>query len=395
MSNPANTRSSIALGAMTSLLFAATLTACGGGYAGSNNGTSNACGGYGQPACGVGGGGSSGGIGGVHYIANTLVTTIDTNGPHTDSDLVNGWGVAINPNGFSWVADEGTGKSTLYDGNGAKQSPPFVSMQAGALGPAHPTGIVYNATNDFTFSVGETTGAPLFLFATLEGQIESWSPAVDVSQAYSRVDNGRVGASYTGLASGTNAENVNLLYAANFAQDRIDMFDGSYSQRHTPGGFNDPSLPAGYAPFGIQQLGGHIYVAYAVFDSGTHESRAGTGLGIIDVFDTDGNLLQHLVAAGGALNAPWGIALAPSNFGPLSNTLLVGNFGDGKINAFDTSTGALVGTISDSDGKNIAIPGLWGIAFGNGLNNQPTNTLFYAAGPGGGRDGLYGRIDLH
>jgi uncharacterized protein (TIGR03118 family) len=161
-----------------------------------------------------------------------------------------------------------------------------------------------------------------------------------------------------------------------------------------PGGsFSDPNLPATYAPFGIQAIGGRIYVAYAQRTAGSIDETKGAGLGIVDVYDASGAMVRRLVS-GGALNAPWGLAMAPANFGSFSNMLLVGNFGDGKINAYKSDTGEFVGTLSKADGTAIVIDGLWGIAFGNGLNNQPTNTLFFAAGPGDEAHGLYGRIDL-
>jgi uncharacterized protein (TIGR03118 family) len=396
MSNAAITRGSLAPRRSASLLLAAILAGCGGGGSGSasmgGGGGGQMCGGYLQPPCSGGGGGSGfGGAGGGQYIANGLVSTSGTGALHADADLVNAWGVAFNPNGFSWVADAGTGKSTLYDGNGVKQASPLVTLQA----PASPTGIVYNGTPGFGFSANGASGTPAFLFATLQGQIQSWSPGVSLNQAFTLADESAAGAVYTGLAIGVDTSGANLLFAANFAQGRVDVFDTTYAITTTAGGFVDPTLPAGYAPFGIQQIGGSVYVAYALVDATTHLETKGAGLGIVDVFDTQGVFGKRLVAAGGALNAPWGMAMAPANFGPLSGMLLVGNFGDGWINAFDPSTGALVGNVKNNDGSPIAIDGLWGIAFGNGLNSQPTNTLFYAAGPQAETQGLYGRIDLN
>jgi uncharacterized protein (TIGR03118 family) len=163
----------------------------------------------------------------------------------------------------------------------------------------------------------------------------------------------------------------------------------------TAGGFVDPTLPAGYAPFGIQAIGGSIVVTFAKQDAAAHDDVAGAGLGIVDVFDSSGHFVKRLVDAGGLLNAPWGLALAPANFGPFSNALLVGNFGDGKINAFDATTGAPMGTLTNAAGMPIAIDGLWGLAFGNGINAQPTNTLFFSGGPSDETHGVFGRIDLH
>jgi len=391
MSKAAIMRGSFALGATTSLVLAAVLAACGGGGSGGSGsggggggGGGGMCGGYLQPPC----------TGSGQYAVTALVTDSGTTAPHVDPDLVNGWGIAFNPTGYVWVADEGTGKSTLYDGNGVKQPSPIVTLQAGAIGPAGPSGIVYNGSTGFAFTNGALSGTPPFIFATLQGQIEAWSPAVSLNEAFSLVDNGLAGARYTGLAIGVDASNANLLFAANFTQHRVDVFDTNYAITTTAGGFVDPALPAGYSPFGIQQIGGSIYVTYAMLDDSSGDEVKGAGLGIVDVFDTQGMLVKRLVNPGGALNSPWGIAMAPSNFGPLSGKLLVGNFGDGKINAFDPTTGALAGFVKTNAGAAIVIDGLWGIAFGNGLNSQPTNTLFYAAGPDDEQEGRYGRIDM-
>ena len=226
------------------------------------------------------------------------------------------------------------------------------------------------------------SGAAPFIFATLQGQISAWSPTVDGTHALTIVDNSASGAVYTGLAIDTGAGG-DMIYAADFVKGSVDVFSGTFAPVTTAGGFVDSTLPAGYAPFGIQQIGDKIYVAYAQPDPTTHE-KVGAGLGLVDVFDKQGNLLTHLIPAGGALNAPWGLAMAPANFGKFSNMLLVGNFGDGKVNVYDPATGTLQGTVSTNDGAPIVMPGLWALQFGNGLNGQPTNTLFYTAGPAPG-----------
>ena len=345
-------------------------------------------------ACGGGGGNGSGGMAGQGYAATSLVSDAATiySSTHTDPDLVNGWGVAMNPAGFAWVADEGTSKSSLYDGNGIQQSP-LVSIPAGQAGPAMPTGIVDNGSaTEFMIGAAGARAPALFIFAGLSGTIAGWSQAVDANNALTMVDNAAAGSVYTGLALASQG-GAGFLYAADFFNGRIDVFDASFAPAAAAGGFTDPSLPAGYAPFGIQAIGDRIYVAYAIPDPATHEKR-GPGLGVLDVFDTGGTLIKQLVAAGGALDAPWGIAMAPANFGTFSNALLVGNFGDGRINAFDPETGALLGSLADGNGTPLAFDGLWGIAFGNGINGMPTNTLFYAAGPGNETHGVFGRIDV-
>ena len=329
-----------------------------------------------------------GGAGGGNYVANALVSdTAATNALHHDVNLVNAWGLAFNPQGYSWIANAGTATSTLYDGSGVAQS------LVVTLAKGNPSGIVFNGTTDFSISANGVSGAAPFIFATLQGQISAWAPTVDGTHSLTIVDNSASGAVYTGLAIDT-AAGGDMIYAADFVKGTVDVFSGTFSPVTTAGGFVDPTLPAGYAPFGIQQIGDKIYVAYAQPDPVTHE-KVGAGLGLVDVFDKQGNLLTHLIAAGGALNAPWGLAMAPANFGKFSNMLLVGNFGDGKINVYDPATGTLQGTVSTNDGTAIVTPGLWALQFGNGLNNQPTNTLFYTAGPAQEAHGLYGRIDMN
>ncbi|HEX4508853.1 MAG TPA: TIGR03118 family protein [Burkholderiaceae bacterium] len=374
-----------------SIALAAALGACGGGgTVGSGGGGSGAgqCGGYLQPPCSGGGGGFGGG-GGGQYVANALVSDSGAGALHADADLVNAWGLAFNPGGYGWVSDEATGVSTLYDGNGVAQSP-TVTLPTGAA----PTGIVYNGTAGFSFTFDGQSGPPLFLWDTIDGTIAAWAPDIAATQAVTVVDNSGTGAVYTGLAIGVDANQAPLLFAANFGAGRVDVFDAGFQDVSPVGGFVDPAVPAGYAPFGIQQIGGNIYVAWAQVDPASGREVHAAGAGVLDAFDPAGHLLATLVAAGGALDAPWGIALAPSNFGPQSNQLVVGNFGDGTLHAYSPTTGALAGQIMNDDQSPIVIDGLWGIAFGNGLATQPTNTLFYAAGPGGGAHGTYGRIDL-
>jgi len=380
------------------LVAGALLAACGGSDGGGGGATTppTSTGGgqtcttdiYGTTSC-VPNGTAFGGAGGGNYVANALVSdTAATTALHHDLNLVNAWGLAFNPQGFSWIANAGTGTSTLYDGNGVAQSL-VVTLPTGT----DASGIVFNGTTDFSITENGVSGPSAFIFATLQGQIAAWAPAVDGTHAFTIVDNKTAGAVYTGLAidTGTGGDTI---YAADFVKGTVDVFSGTFSPVTTAGGFTDPTLPAGYAPFGIQQLGDKIYVAYAQPDPTTHE-KIGAGLGLVDVFDKQGNLLSHLIPAGGALNAPWGIALAPANFGKFSNMLLVGNFGDGKINVYDPTTGAFVDTVKNNDGTPIVVPGLWALQFGNGINSQPTNTLFYTAGPGGEAHGLYGRIDMN
>jgi len=311
---------------------------------------------------------------------------------NADPTLVDAWGVAFNPRAFVWVANRASSTSTLYDGAGVPQSL-VVSIPPGLAGAARPTGIVFNGHPDFMVTANGKSGASAFIFAGLAGTLSGWSPDVDQTHAVLAFDGGSSGAVYTGLALASRGAS-DFLYAADFRHARVDMFDANFSKVASAGGFVDQGLPAGYAPYGIQAIGGLVYVSYARPDAQTGVAVAGAGQGAVDVFDTAGNLVRQLVPPGGALDAPWGMAMAPAAFGAFGNALLVANVGDGKINAFDASTGALMGTLSMADGNPIAVDGLHGIAFGNGIGDQSPTTLFFAAGPGAGTHGVYGRIDI-
>lgn len=334
----------------------------------------------------------------------------DTSGgtaANLDTHLVNPWGVSIPAgNFFAWVANNHTETSTLYDGNGKPQphaAPLVVNFAASAAGTTFdPTGIVFNSNNaDFVVTSAGKSGSASFIFDGEGGMIAGWSFGVDATHAITMyTDTG--GAVYKGLAIAQNA-GKSFLYATDFHNNKVDVFDAAFVKQTTSAStfqFSDPGIPAGYAPFGIQAIangtGGatQIYVTYAQqLAPDNHDNADGAGLGYVDIYDTNGKFIKQLVAKG-ALNAPWGIALAPADFGGLSKTLLVGNFGDGKINGYDPAAGTLVGTVNDSKGTAVATPGLWGIAFGNDANNQPHNTLFFAAGTNNEANGSYGRIDV-
>jgi uncharacterized protein (TIGR03118 family) len=358
---------------LATALAASLLSACGGG------------GSSGTP----GGGGCGGAYGSMCPTAGYTVTALVTDGTtaaNQDANLVNAWGVAFNPTGYVWVANNGTGTSTLYDGNGVAQSL-VVTLPAGAA----PTGIIYNGSTDFSFTVGAVSAPAVFAFASEGGTLSAWSPSITLTQAYDVVDNGAAGAIYKGLAVAATGS-THRMYAADFGRGEVDVFDATFAPITVAGGFVDATLPAGYAPFNVQAFGDKVYVAYAKKGAGPDEVD-GAGLGLVDVFDTDGVLVTHLVATGGALDAPWGMAMAPATgFGDFSGKLLVGNFGNGWIEAYDPVTGTHAGTLTDKNGTPLHIDGLWGLAFGNGVNAQPTTTLFYAAGPGGEAHGAYGKI---
>ena len=327
----------------------------------------------------------------THFKSTILVSDGAVAAAHVDPNLKNGWGIVFNPKGVVWVANNGTQTSTLYDGNGVPQSL-IVTIPAVASGPANPTGIVFNGSTDFVVSSGGKSGTGLFIFAGEGGTLSAWSPGVLPTTAVTVFDGSSANAVYKGLALAASSSG-NRLYAADFHNARVDVFDKTFTKLSLPGAFQDTSLPAGFAPFGIQAIGTKIYVAYAKQDATLHDEVDGPGLGAVDVFDTDGNLLQRL-AQGGPLNAPWGMTQAPANFGSLSNDILIGNFGDGTISAFDPTSGKFMGKLLQADGSNFVQQGLWGIAFGNGVDSQPVNPLFFAAGPNHEADGVYGRIDM-
>ena len=338
------------------------------------------------------------------FSATALVSdTAGTGALETDTHLVNPWGIAFSPTSPAWVANNHTASSTIYDGNGHAQpagAPLVVNLPEGAGGvDFDPTGIVFNATHSFAISSNGASATAAFVFDGEGGMIGGWSPGVDADNVVVMYTDAG-GAVYKGLAIANNGSG-DFLYATDFFNNKVDVFDKDFAKQPAASfPFTDPGLPDGYAPFGIQALptgtngATQIYVSYAQQEPPDNDDEAdGPGLGIVDVYDTNGALVTQLIAAGGVLDAPWGMALAPDDFGTFANTLLVGNFGDGKINAFDPTSGELVGTLAAADGTPFAVVGLWGIAFGNDANNQPHNTLFYAAGTNDEANGQYGRID--
>lgn len=339
------------------------------------------------------------------FASKTLVADTASGSATVDTHLVNPWGIVFLPTSPAWVANNHTETSTLYDGNGVPQpagSALVVNLPASSGGVAFdPTGIVGNTTADFVVSAPGKSAAALFIYCGEGGMVAGWSKDVDVLNAIIMYTDAG-GAVYKGLAIANNGSG-NFLYATDFHNNKVDVFDGTFT-RQTPSAtkfsFQDPALPAGYAPFGIQALktgaGGavQIYVTYAKQQGpDNHDNTNGAGLGIVDIYDANGTFVKTLVGTGQALNAPWGIALAPADFGTFSNALLIGNFGDGRINGYDPNSGSFLGTLQTANGA-FAEPGLWGIAFGNDAHSQPHNTLFFAAGTNDEANGVYGRIDL-
>jgi uncharacterized protein (TIGR03118 family) len=328
---------------------------------------------------------------GSSYQQHSLVA--DKSGPadHTDSSLINAWGIAFHPDGFAWVADNGTGEATAYDGLGNKKVEITIPPPAGSLGTAAPTGIVFNDSSDFVVTGNDVSGPSAFIFATEDGTISGWNSDIDAAHAVLAVDNSSTGAVYKGIAIAANGTD-RFLYATDFHNNKIDVFDKDFRPTTLSCSFVDHRMPAGFAPFGIHNVRGNLYVTYAKQDAVRHDDVAGKGLGVVDVYNANGCLIRRMITRG-QLNAPWGIAVAPTDFGKFSNTLLISNFGDGLINAYDMVSGHFQGALREAKGKPLGIDGLWGIAFGNGVNNQPINALFFAAGPNDESDGLFGQLE--
>ena len=323
------------------------------------------------------------------YAVQNLVADAAGTATGTDSNLVNAWGLVAGPTTPWWTSNNGTNTSTLYNGAGAKQA--LTVQVAGG-----PTGTIFNAVaTDFVVTQNGKSGAARFLFATEGGTILGWSPAVNGTTAIPGVDRSSTGAVYKGLTT-----SADRLYAADFHNGRVDVFDRTFAPvTLAAGAFTDPKLPKGFAPFGIQVLAGNIFVTYAKQDAQRHDDVAGNGLGYVDEYTTDGQLIAR-VASGGRKNsppnAPWGLALAPNTgFGVFSGDLLVANFGNGRISAYQDrggNTWVYKGQVRFGDGRLVALDGLWGIAFGNGAAAGPATSLYFTAGPGGEQHGLFGSI---
>jgi uncharacterized protein (TIGR03118 family) len=317
----------------------------------------------------------------AQYKLTNLVSNQVRAARHTDPFMVNGWGLVYAPGSPFWISDNGSGWSTLYDAAGNRKSLIVEVASAGDSGPGTPTGIVFNGSQDFQVK----NWASIFIFATLDGTISGWAPQSDLHNTIIGVDTSKDAhpAVFTGLAV-TSKATGNMLFAADTANGTVNMYDGTFTFK---GNLVDPNLPANLTPFGIQDINGQVYVAYA-------DNAGGPG-GVIDVFGEDGSFQKRLVS-GPPLNQPWGMAVAPRNFGPLSNTLLVSNNTNaGTINAYNAVTGAFVGTVKDTNGKPFKIDQLWGIAFGGGTKNDgATNQLFFTAGPSNNLAGTFGFINF-
>jgi uncharacterized protein (TIGR03118 family) len=332
---------------------------------------------------------------GSFHQAN-LVSNIPGLAPVTDPDLKNPWGMSSSATSPIWVSDNNAGVTTLYNSAGQKIAL-TVTIPAPDGGPGGtPTGTVFNGSTDFVVTQGTKSGPARFLFDTEDGTLVGWNPGVNPTKAILAVDNsqavdsaGDVGAVYKGLTSGM-VGTANFLFATNFRFATVDVFDGHFVQQHWAGAFTDSSIPSGFAPFGIQSIGGQIYVTYAKQDAEKHDDVSGLGNGFVDVYTTSGELVRRL-ASGGTLNSPWGLALAPSTFGNFHDDILVGNFGDGLISGF-TTDGRFRGQLKSETNAPIQNDGLWALRFGIGGNNGSPDELFFTAGLNDEADGLFGKI---
>jgi uncharacterized protein (TIGR03118 family) len=320
------------------------------------------------------------------FAQTNLDSNLARNAKITDANLTNAWGLAFAPGGAFWVNGNHSGTSNLIRGDGTIVSL-VVSIPSPSGSVSAPTGILANSTTSFLLP-GSKLPAD-FIFDTEDGTIAAWNPGVDATHAVIAVDNSASGAVYKGLAFGTNVTG-NRIYAANFSQGRVDVFDSNFAPVATDGKFLDHNIPPGFAPFGIQNIDGDLWVTYAKQDTEKMDDVAGPGNGFVDVFDTDGHLLRRFAQHGG-LNSPWGLARAPYGFGQFSGDILIGNQGDGRINAFDAH-GNFVGVLRRPDGQPVKIDRLWALAFGGGAVSDPEQ-LFFTAGPNDENNGLFGVIN--
>jgi uncharacterized protein (TIGR03118 family) len=324
-------------------------------------------------------------VAGTHFVVINEISDTNTEaGNPPDPLLVNAWGLSEAPAGGPlWVANNGTGTTTLYDFQDFSKIPLNVTVPGPHGATGTPTGTVFTSLTGNTFDITRNglTGHSLFLFDSEDGTISGWAPSIATNTTFIVVSQGAAGAAFKGLAiAGANTA-APTLFAADFTQNKVEMFDSTF---HKMGSFTDPSLPPGYAPFNVQVLGDKVYVTFAMRGGGIDEVD-GPGLGFVDVFSTTGRKLTTLVS-GGPLNAPWGLAIAPKDFGQFKGALLVGNFGDGSINAFDPQTGKFLGQLTAKGNRQMTIDGLWALRTG------PDGTIVFSSGPDGESHGLVGVI---
>ena len=340
---------------------------------------------------------------GSAYQQTNLVSDVPGLAPTTDPNLQNPWGISQTPDGQFRVADNHAGVATLFNAAGQVVGAPItIPTPPGVTPPAAPNGNVFNTTNDFVISHDGKSAPATVIFSTEDGTIVGFNPKVDKNEGVIAADLSQTGAVFKTLTAGT-VNGANYLFASDFHNGTVDVFDKNF-QLHTfsEDQFTDPSIPAGFAPFGLKNVNGTLFVTYAKQDAARHDDVAGVGNGFIDEFTLSGQLITRF-ASQGLLNSPHGIAVAPDNFGQFSNALLVGNFGDSKVNAFDLKTGAFLGQLTDAQGHPLILnggfqendtKGLWGLTFGNGNGGAATNSLFFAAGINDENDGLFGKVTV-
>lgn len=328
--------------------------------------------------------------------ATLTVTNLVSDGSvpaaHTDPNLVNPWGISAQPGAEWWVSDNGTGVSTLYNADGTALSLVVTIPAAGGGGASSaPTGQVANTTSGFVVSSGGSSGPAQFIFVGEDGGITGWNPSVDGTHAVMAVDQSAQGSVFKGATMGRRG-GKSFLFAADFHNDAVDVFDSTFAPVHRAGAFTDSQIPAGFAPFNVQNIGGAIFVTYAKQDADAHDDVKGAGNGFVDEFDTGGRLLmrlQHVTT----LNSPWAVTKAPTGWGAATGDLLVGQFGSGQVLEFNPTTGAYLGLLRrTADNKPVRIDGLWALQPGNGGQAGPTNTLFFTAGPNDEANGLFGSM---
>jgi uncharacterized protein (TIGR03118 family) len=329
---------------------------------------------------------------GTVYVEKVLTSDGVVAAPNTDPDLINPWGASQSPAGPIWVSDQGKDKSTLYDGAGVKQ-PLVVDIPFTAGGPHGPTGQAFNPGTSFNLSTDGKTGPAVFLFANLDGSIAAWNPSGDATKA-TKVFSSSDSAVYTGMTLHTGGGGTgDRIYAVDHANHKIDVVDDAFQKVATSGDFSDPDVPSGLVPFNVAELGGKLYVTYT--EQGPGNDEAPLGSGAIASFDLEGNLIKHL-SDGGQLATPWGLTIAPENFGDFSGKLLVGNFNEdfGQINAFDPETGKFLGTLEDAGGNPIRNPYLWAVIKGTGGAGTDPDALYITAGPEEETRGVFAEISV-